>query len=175
LDVFVHEEALAAACRLAAERPDWTFTADEVVRALPRLNASSVRTHVTSRCCVNAPKNHPHRWPYFKRIARGRYQVLPAFRRRSARRVARVGARAGFRDRARDVVHTVISRSGDCFVAECLEIAVVTQGRTIDETVANLREAIALHLEGDEAEALGLTSAPRIVVTYETALGAATA
>ncbi len=30
--------------------------------------------------------------------------------------------------------------------AECVELAVVTQGRTIDETLANLREAVALHL-----------------------------
>ena len=41
-----------------------------------------------------------------------------------------------------------IIRSGDesGYVAECVEIAVVTQGQTIDETVRNLREAVALHL-----------------------------
>lgn len=33
------------------------------------------------------------------------------------------------------------------FVAECLEIPVVTQGATLDEVSANLREAVALHLE----------------------------
>ncbi len=36
------------------------------------------------------------------------------------------------------------------FVAECLEPAVVTQGATLDETVANLREAVALHLERED-------------------------
>ncbi len=34
-------------------------------------------------------------------------------------------------------------------IAECLEIPVVTQGATLDETVANLREAAELHLEGE--------------------------
>lgn len=34
------------------------------------------------------------------------------------------------------------------YVAECVEIPVVTQGATLDETVANLREAADLHLEG---------------------------
>ena len=34
-----------------------------------------------SRCCVNAPAHHVHRWPYFRRIRRGEYEVLPAWRR----------------------------------------------------------------------------------------------
>lgn len=33
------------------------------------------------------------------------------------------------------------------YVAECLDLAVVTQGKTLDETAQNLREAILLHLE----------------------------
>jgi predicted RNase H-like HicB family nuclease len=36
------------------------------------------------------------------------------------------------------------------YVAECLNLAVVTRGRTLDETVQNLREAIQLHLEGED-------------------------
>ena len=36
------------------------------------------------------------------------------------------------------------------YVAECLGLAVVTQGRTLDETVQSLREAIQLHLEGED-------------------------
>ncbi len=42
------------------------------------------------------------------------------------------------------------------YVAECLNLSVVTQGQTLDETVANLREAIALHLEGEDLAELGL-------------------
>ena len=53
----IHDEVLRAARRLCRERRAWTFSAEEVVRALPGLNESSVRTHVVSRCCVNAPKN----------------------------------------------------------------------------------------------------------------------
>ena len=36
------------------------------------------------------------------------------------------------------------------YVAECLNLAVVTQGKTLDDTVQNLREAIQLHLEGED-------------------------
>jgi predicted RNase H-like HicB family nuclease len=38
------------------------------------------------------------------------------------------------------------------YVAECLNLAVVTQGKTLDETVQNLREAIALHLGGEDPQ-----------------------
>ena len=45
----------------------------------------------------------------------------------------------------------------------------VTQGRTLDEVVANLREAIGLHLEGEDLALLGLAAAPRIALSYELA------
>ena len=35
-------------------------------------------------------------------------------------------------------------------MAECIDLAVITQGRTLDETVQNLREALQLHLEGED-------------------------
>ena len=170
----VHLEVLDAARRLSRERRGWTFRPDEVVRALPHLNASTVRTHIVSRCCVNAPSNHPHRWPYFRRLARGVYEILPALRRvqRSPAPASRVAETAGpYRRRAaappRDTVHTVVTRDRDWYVAECLELAVVTQGRTLDELVANLREAIALHLEGEDPASSGVVPEPRISLTYE--------
>lgn len=52
------------------------------------------------------------------------------------------------------------------YVAECLELAVVTQGATLDEVIQNLREAIALHLEDEDLQTLGFTAPPPIVVNY---------
>lgn len=69
-----------------------------------------------------------------------------------------------------DLQHTVkaVVRRGDThYVAECLEIAVVTQGKTLDETLANLRETVALHLEGEDLAEMGLTPDPSILVTME--------
>ena len=62
-----------------------------------------------------------------------------------------------------------VVRAGDesGYVAECLEIAVVTQGATLDQVTANLREAVALHLEGEDPAKFGLSSRPTVVVTYE--------
>jgi predicted RNase H-like HicB family nuclease len=54
------------------------------------------------------------------------------------------------------------------YVAECLEIPVVTQGKTLDEATRNLQEAVALHHLADEDLApLGLASNPTVVVTME--------
>jgi len=52
-------------------------------------------------------------------------------------------------------------------VAECVEIAVVTQGKTLDETIKNLREAVQLHLEGENLAELGLAPDPTLIVTME--------
>lgn len=62
-----------------------------------------------------------------------------------------------------------VIRAGDevGYVAECLEIAVVTQGRTLDETVKHLQEAIALHLEGEHLADFGLREKPTLVLTME--------
>ena len=59
-------------------------------------------------------------------------------------------------------------RKGDThYVAECLEISVVTQGKTLDETIANLQEAVSLHLEGEDPADFGLAPNPTLLVTIE--------
>jgi len=64
-------------------------------------------------------------------------------------------------------VKAVVRKGETQYVAECVELAVVTQGRTLDETLGNLREAVALHLEGENAADFGLVSEPTIVITME--------
>lgn len=74
------------------------------------------------------------------------------------------------RQEAETLQHTIkvfIKKSEKYYVAECLEIAVVTQGKTIDETVKNLREAVALHLEGEDLTELGLAPNPTLIITME--------
>ena len=56
-------------------------------------------------------------------------------------------------------------RSG--YVAECVEIAVVTQGKTIDATLKNLQNAVALHLDGEDPSQFGLRERPTLIVTME--------
>jgi predicted RNase H-like HicB family nuclease len=41
----------------------------------------------------------------------------------------------------------VLHREDDLYVAECPEVGTVSQGHTIEEAVANLKEATELYLE----------------------------
>ncbi len=50
-----------------------------------------------------------------------------------------------------------ITREGDWFVAQCLEVDVASQGRTEQETLENLREALELHFAPPRA-----TAAPQV-------------
>ena len=53
------------------------------------------------------------------------------------------------------------------FVAECLDLPVITQAATLDELAFNIREAIGLHLEGEDLAELGFCSDPTILATME--------
>jgi len=47
----------------------------------------------------------------------------------------------------KQLMTAVIFREDDWYVAECPELGSVSQGRTIEETLANLKEASELYLE----------------------------
>lgn len=44
----------------------------------------------------------------------------------------------------------VITREEKWYVARCLELGVVSQGKTIDQAQANLKEAVELYLEDSD-------------------------
>ena len=45
-----------------------------------------------------------------------------------------------------------ITKDGDWFVAQCLEVDVASQGRSVEEARANLAEALALYFEDQDVE-----------------------
>ena len=64
---------------------------------------------------------------------------------------------------------TAIIHSGEQqgYVAECVEISVVTQGNTLDGVVNNLKEAVSLHLEGEDPSEFGLVAKPSLQIMVE--------
>jgi len=64
-------------------------------------------------------------------------------------------------------IKAFIHRGESQYVAECLGLSVVTQGWTLDETIANLQEAVQLHLEGEDPAEFGLVPHPTLLVTIE--------
>lgn len=58
---------------------DRSFALEEIVQRLRNRGATfkeaTIRTHVTSRMCANAPDNHGVTYDDFTRVARGTYEV----------------------------------------------------------------------------------------------------
>lgn len=50
-----------------------TFTVGEMIRCMEK---RTMRTHITSRMCANAPENHASTCHDFKRTGHGEYQVV---------------------------------------------------------------------------------------------------
>ncbi len=67
----------------------------------------------------------------------------------------------------RRIVHATIYPSDDVYVCECLEVAVVTQGRTLAKALHNLQEAVSLYFEGEDLPTLGFSRQPRLRVACD--------
>ena len=60
---------------------------------------------------------------------------------------------------------TVITKEEKWFVARCIELGVVSQGKTIESAQTNLREALELYLEGSPKAKKYLTGREAPLVT----------
>jgi predicted RNase H-like HicB family nuclease len=65
------------------------------------------------------------------------------------------------------IIQVRIFRGERQYVAECLDLPVVTEAPTLDQLTANIQEAISLHLEGENLEELGLAPRPTILASME--------
>jgi len=66
----------------------------------------------------------------------------------------------------------VITREERWFVAHCVELGVVSQGKTIEEAQANLKEAVELYIESFEDEELPESLGEVILYPLEVRVGA---
>jgi predicted RNase H-like HicB family nuclease len=57
-----------------------------------------------------------------------------------------------------------VHREGGWFVSWCPELDVASQGRTVEEALSNLREALELRIEGQEVD---LPEEPFLLTTIE--------
>jgi predicted RNase H-like HicB family nuclease len=73
----------------------------------------------------------------------------------------------GTRPTVKKIIQVRISKGEEQYVAECVDLPLVTQGRTLDEVTENLREAIGLHLRGEDLAELGLAEEPSVLASFE--------
>ena len=65
------------------------------------------------------------------------------------------------------IIQVHVYKGDKYFIAECVDLPVVTQGKTLDELVENLREAIALQLEGENPADFNLAEKPSVLASFE--------
>jgi predicted RNase H-like HicB family nuclease len=67
----------------------------------------------------------------------------------------------------KNIIQFQISESDDGYVAEGVSVPIVTQGDTLDELTANIREAVGLYVEGEDLAELGFVAKPSVLVNFE--------
>ncbi len=64
-------------------------------------------------------------------------------------------------------VTMVVTKEGDHYLARAEGLSIFTEAKSLDELKRNIREAVALHLEGGEHKRYGLPPRPPIEVVYD--------
>lgn len=62
---------------------------------------------------------------------------------------------------------TIINQDGKWFVVRCLELGVVSQGKTIEEAQKNIKEAVELYLEGQPKTKKYLSKKAPLITSLE--------
>lgn len=60
-----------------------------------------------------------------------------------------------------------ISKGDKYYVAEGVDLPIVTQGKTLDELAENIREALELHLEGENPSDFDIVPDPSVLMNFE--------
>lgn len=67
----------------------------------------------------------------------------------------------------KNIIYVEVYKGENQYVAEGLNLSVTTQGKNLDEVMQNLREAIELHLEGENLAEFDFVSKPQVLVNFE--------
>jgi predicted RNase H-like HicB family nuclease len=65
------------------------------------------------------------------------------------------------------IIQVRIYKGDTYYVAECFDLPVVTQGKTLDEVVDSIEEAVSLHLEGEDLEELDISPDFSVLISFE--------
>ncbi len=65
------------------------------------------------------------------------------------------------------IIRFHIFKGENCYVAQGLDLPIVTQGKTLDELAKNISEAVAVHLEGEDLSDFGLAPNPSVLADLE--------
>jgi len=67
----------------------------------------------------------------------------------------------------KNIIQVHIYKGDQYFIADCIDLPVVTQGKTLDELAENLKEAIGLQLAGENLADFDLADKPSVLASFE--------
>jgi len=65
------------------------------------------------------------------------------------------------------IIQFNVSQEDGVYTADGVNVPIVTEGATFEELQENIRDAVALYFEGDDAAALGFAKMPSILTNFE--------
>ena len=65
------------------------------------------------------------------------------------------------------IIQVYISKGENYYIAEGVDLPIVTQGKTLDELVVNVKEALELYLEGEDLSDLNIAPNPSVLMNFE--------
>jgi len=67
----------------------------------------------------------------------------------------------------RTIIQFTISKGEKQYVASCVDVPIVTQGKTLDDLSKNIKEAVELHFEGESFKRYDLKKRPSVLLNFE--------
>ncbi len=67
----------------------------------------------------------------------------------------------------RSIAQFNVSQEDGIYVAEGINMPVVTDGKTFEDLVSNIREAVSLYFEDEKPSSLGFSRIPSILTNFE--------
>ncbi len=67
----------------------------------------------------------------------------------------------------RSIIQFKIEKGDKYYVAQGVDLPIVTQAKTLDKLAANINEALALHLGHENLAKLGLSPRPSVLANFE--------
>jgi predicted RNase H-like HicB family nuclease len=67
----------------------------------------------------------------------------------------------------KSIIQFQISKDDNYYTANGVDLPIITQAKTLDELTENIKEAVDLHLEGEDTSELNLVSKPSVLINFE--------
>lgn len=67
----------------------------------------------------------------------------------------------------KSIAQFTITKEDGAYIAEGVDLAIVTQADDFDSLIKNINEAVSLHLEGEDLEDFDFVKKPSILINFE--------